>query len=89
MPYIKEKDRRHIDSKLKDLVLVTAGELNYDFTKIILNYLDSVEKLNGGSVRYQDLNDVMGAIEGCKLELYRRKVADYEDKKADENGDVY
>jgi hypothetical protein len=38
---------------------------------------------------YQTLNDVLGALEGCKLELYRRQVAPYEDKKIQANGDVY
>jgi len=31
----------------------------------------------------------MGALEGAKLELYRRKVAIYEEEKIKENGDVY
>jgi hypothetical protein len=88
MPYIKQKDRQHIDPKIKDLVLVSAGELNYTLTKIVLTYLETVEKING-KVCYQDLNDIIGALEGCKLEFYRRKVADFERKKCNENGDVY
>lgn len=38
---------------------------------------------------YQTYNDIMGALEGAKLELYRRKIGIYEDKKIEENGDVY
>jgi hypothetical protein len=34
-------------------------------------------------------NDVIGALECCKLELYRRMVAPYENTKIKENGDVY
>jgi len=32
---------------------------------------------------------VIGALEACKLEFYRRAVVPYEDKKIKENGDVY
>jgi hypothetical protein len=31
---------------------------------------------------------VIGALENCKMELYRRKIAPYEDIKIEENGDV-
>lgn len=33
--------------------------------------------------------DILGALEGAKLELYRRKISPYEDIKIEENGDVY
>jgi len=38
---------------------------------------------------YSLLNEVMGVLECCKQEFYRRPVADYENKKLDLNGDVY
>lgn len=38
---------------------------------------------------YVELNEVVGALESAKLELYRRIVGPYEDKKSAENGDVY
>lgn len=59
----------------------TPGELNYVFTREALLYL-------GERPNYQRFNDVLGALEGCKLELYRRRIAPYEDKKILENGDV-
>jgi len=40
-------------------------------------------------VKYATLNTVIGVLECAKLELYRRVVADYEDQKCEENGDVY
>jgi hypothetical protein len=61
---------------------VCAGDLNYIFTKIINHYM------NRKGEKYQHYNDVIGALEACKLELYRRRVAPYEDKKITENGDV-
>lgn len=79
MPYIKEYDR-DIDS---DSEIDTPGQLNYLFTKIINDYL----KNNGLS--YLTINDCIGALEGAKLEFYRRVVAPMEDFKCKTNGDVY
>jgi len=59
-----------------------AGELNYILTTFINDYWS-----NGG--RYQQANDVLGALEGAKLEFYRRVVVPYEEDKIQENGDVY
>ena len=77
MPYISEMQRLTLD------VPTNAGELNYLLTCLILDYL----ALNG--TKYQTINDVVGALEGCKLEFYRRLAAPYEDGKIIENGDVY
>lgn len=60
-----------------------AGELNRAITKIIIKYLHD-QKL-----RYQTINDVVGALDCAKQEFYRRIAVPYEDKKAKENGDVY
>jgi hypothetical protein len=38
---------------------------------------------------YQTINDIVGALEGAKLEFYRRVAVPYEDKKIIENGDVF
>jgi hypothetical protein len=43
----------------------------------------------GTDYNYQRLNDALGALEGAKLEFYRRVVVPYEDWKMTENGDVY
>lgn len=81
MPYIKQNDRKKIEDHL--IPIDNPGELNFAFTWIILCYLAR----NG--VAYQQCNDVIGALESCKLEFYRRQVAPYEDRKITENGDVY
>lgn len=91
MPYIKETNKQTIDDRvnkvenLKDLSkhLQTAGELNYFITVLIRGYFYA----NGG--RYQQINDVVGALEGAKLEFTRRITNDYEDLCIDKNGDVY
>ena len=81
MPYI-DKNRRF--ALLNGLIDVsTPGELNYRITMLLIGYLN----IKGES--YQTYNDILGALEGAKLEIYRRKVSFYEDLKIKENGDVY
>ncbi len=80
MPYIKQDDRDRLRSSFQP---TTAGELNFTFTMF------SVQYLRDKGESYQTYNDIIGALEGAKLELYARKVRPYEDKKIDENGDVY
>lgn len=79
MPYIESKKR-------KDVLVngaTNAGELNYLFTYWIVQYiLDKDES-------YQTYNDIVGALENCKLELHDRKIRLYERKKKEKNGDVY
>lgn len=81
MPYLKAEDKERLT--LNGEYPKNAGELNYEFTTLALEYFRS----NGA--RYQQINDVVGALEGAKLEFYRRVAAPYEDKKIVENGDVY
>ena len=74
MPYIKQ-DRRSQEPQV-------AGELNYQITKLDHEYINRL------GVSYQTFNDVIGALEGCKMELYRKVIAPYEDIKQAENGSV-
>jgi hypothetical protein len=89
MPYIKKERRKELfclstdDSAFMFWNVETPGELNYAFTHILNSYLEN-KKLS-----YQTINEIIGALEGSKLEFYRRIVAPYEDKKIEENGDVY
>jgi hypothetical protein len=80
MPYIKLEEREFL---YVGKPASTAGELNYQITLLLKKYLVD----NGKS--YSKINDVMGALEGAKLEFYRRVAAPYEDQKIVENGDVY
>jgi hypothetical protein len=81
MPYIKQLDRDALQCGTRKAD--TAGELNYTFTLFALEYIQRK------GLSYQHINDVLGALDGAKLEFYRRLAAPYEDKKIAENGDVY
>jgi hypothetical protein len=80
MPYIAKELRKLIDCGSKP---DNPGELNYLITCLCRDYIEQKGK------RYLILNEVVGALECAKLELYRRVAAPYEDEKIAENGDVY
>lgn len=80
MPYITKEARRRI---FEEENATTPGELNYMFTILALDYLDSKHET------YQTINDIIGALECCKQEFYRRIVVPYEELKLRSNGDVY
>ena len=79
MPYINKATKDLVDITLKP---ESAGELNYAIHLLLERYMD----YQGES--YQTYNDMIGALEGAKLELYRRRVAGYENKKIEQNGDI-
>jgi hypothetical protein len=79
MPYIKPEERTFHP----DAIAECAGDLNYMFTLLIKGYME--EK----GLSYQTINDIVGALEGAKLEFYRRVAVPYEQKKIEENSDVY
>ena len=100
MPYITKDRREILNPSLNELIEklvakelqtlgagshlpygVRAGDLNYVFSKIAIAYIENMG--------YQQINDVIGALECAKLELYRRYVGAYEDSKMNENGDIY
>ena len=87
MPYIPDPQREMAHEILGDEALTytpaNAGELNYIVTRLIDNYL------NQTGIRYANINEMIGALECCKLELYRRIAAPYEDQVCQQNGDAY
>ena len=85
MPYIKESEKEKFGCvEINGIACTGPGELNYVLTKVCLGYLSRQTMLS-----YAMLNDVIGALECCKLEMTRRMVAPYEDSKIKENGDAY
>lgn len=80
MPYVKQDTRDLLDHGYPPQ---TPGELNYNVTRLVVNYV------NNHGLSYATINEIVGALEGAKLEFYRRVAAPYEDTKITENGDVY
>jgi len=88
MPYIDMIDRRRVDEELVNLSTrldrQSIGTLNYCIMRLCLYWVEG----HGGK-RYENFNAVIGCLECVKQEMYRREVAPYEDKKCEENGDVF
>lgn len=86
MPYILP-NRRSALEPLGDPI-ETPGELTFVLTRVIQKYIgwsgQSEERLS-----YLMITEILGALEGTKLEFYQRVVAPYEERKRKENGDVY
>jgi hypothetical protein len=80
MPYIRAEDRKKCEEGLGQLNPLTVGELNYVVTMICLKFI------RHHGVSYSRWNDVVGALECAKLELYRRFIGPYESEKEKENG---
>lgn len=80
MPYIPQQARGELG---EGGYPVTAGELNYSITNLIVEYLGLI------GPDYEAINSVIGVLECAKLELYRRVAVPYENRKCAENGDVY
>ena len=95
MPYIKQNTRDQLDPAIDQLIKTladlqldnlegtnnTEGNLNYIISKILSD-------VYAHPLSYRNINDAVGMLECCKMELYRR-LAFYEDQKIVENGDVY
>lgn len=89
MPYINQQSRDVLQPILDAYRIATInynpsiGDLNYVITKICDRYI-----LDKG-ISYTTFNEVVGALECLKQELYRKVICPYEDKKENENGGVY
>jgi hypothetical protein len=81
MPYIEQAKRNRLG---RTILPYDSGELNYTITIMIQKYLQQF-----GDLSYKNINEVIGVLECAKLELYRRIAAPYEDKKMEDNGDVF
>lgn len=92
MPYIDSEPRQVFNPQIEALIEQLThfgenrdpkpGEVNYVVSKLIWGLL----RKNGMS--YTRVNNLIGALECVKLELYRRLAAPYEDTKIQENGDI-
>ena len=85
MPYIKQEDRDCLDETMSELnyKIINEGELNYVITSLCIDYV------NRNGKDYSTLNAVHGVLNCADKEFYRRMTAPYEDRKIEENGDVY
>jgi hypothetical protein len=87
MPYINKGQRPKIDELINPLIdhlkslpiEEQDGSINYAVTKVIKHVYPQ---------KYFHFNRALGVISAISLELYRKIIGPYEDKKIDENGEV-
>lgn len=80
IPYINSEQKESVAQNGAQ----TPGELNYAITKLLIRYWKREFQQS-----YTTINDILGALEGAKLEFNRRVVQKYENEKICENGDIY
>lgn len=78
-----------MDKYITAVGLAISGEFEYKDWPGILNYIITKLLLSTSPTNYYDYNSLVGVLECCKLEFYRRAVAAYENVKIKENGDVF
>lgn len=101
MPYVSQAQRavvnhnivelaNNIRSLVEDEKATRAGLVNYSITKLLWELLNAVPPDTDIAVpyRYNDLNELIGVLEACKLELYRRLASPYENDAIKRNGDI-
>lgn len=91
MPYIDKAERKYYDpdiEKLAKWIQGRPGELSYIITAITHIWLKKRHPMERGPVPYSSLSLAIGALESTKLELYRKVIGPYEDRKLQENGRV-
>ena len=91
MPYLQNNDKDSIDNqggidvceKFSAMEITDfAGALNYLNDKIVKTWIEKNGK------KYFIFAVIAGTLVCCILEIYRRLIAPYEDKKISENGDI-
>jgi len=84
MPYIERHQREKFRIFRREIPYIqNVGELNYALTIVMIDYIRQ------RGLSYQNINNVIGAVESAKAEFQRRIVANYEDSKIEPNGDIY
>ena len=91
MPYIDQSKQQNLSRLTAEIDLADipdSGSLNFLLTKLAVRYM----RQHG--LRYSNMNDVVGALNGALAEFQRRVVTPYEDQKAFEvsnafDGDPY
>jgi len=82
MPYIKKDKREELDQLIdimNDIDIQANGDLNYILYAYCKRYI---------TPSYNNYKNFIGELTECSREIGRRLLANYEDKKIEENGDV-
>lgn len=90
MPYVTEEVKQEFEEYLDPLLLyvrmrgVTGGDLTYVITAMMIAALEA-----HGWIDYDKARTVIDSATEAAAEFRRRVLQPYEDRKAEENGDVF
>jgi hypothetical protein len=90
MPYIKKEERVQYENSINEILVHlesleendVKGHLNYIIFTIIKRYLTKK------GLRYFRINDILGVLECCKLEVYLTIAGNYESQAEEKNGPI-
>jgi len=89
MPYIEPNRRMKWDEAVQSIIaLINSNEIEDDKLEGELNYFITKLLKKVYKPKYFEYNRAIGLLECIKQEFYRRDVAEYEDLKIKEHGDV-
>lgn len=80
MPYIDEHAKRELRAGRRAR---TVGELTYQIQRDLKQYLKNHDH------SYSTMAEILGALEGAKADFVERVLKPYEQRKCDQNGDVW
>jgi hypothetical protein len=84
MPYIIPARKSVLDtSSSPGSICQGAGELTYVLQQAVSDYITA------HGVSYKTFVEVLGSLEGLKIDVSHRLINPYEDNKRTENGDVW
>ncbi|MDD5016321.1 MAG: hypothetical protein PHW73_14725 [Atribacterota bacterium] len=89
MPYIKKDQRNIYSSSIENITSILSqnkwkkGDFNYCISMIINAWVKDT------GLSYDTLSNITGVLNDIKTEFERKVVAPYENKKIEENGEVY
>ena len=82
MPYVKQEKRdqlKYLLREMKEEEIVANGDLNYLLYAYCVHHIPK---------SYNTLKNYCGELRQCATEIERRILAQYENEKIEENGDI-
>jgi hypothetical protein len=90
VPYIKPEHRYHVDEHIDFLVRALKHDIDDEDVDGIANYIITsiLCEIFLSKLRYRNIARLLGCLEACKMEFYRRIAEPYEDEAVCKHGDI-
>ena len=88
MPYTKQERRRPLEPAIHEIT-ETLDAMDWQTGDLTFLFYALAKKVSDKKLSYDTLSRIRAALQDAHDEFYRRICVPYEDKKIEENGDVY